>query len=73
MTEKELCDKLAEMYNSANPKEHATMIHLFGIKYASEIEKYRIKDIVLGAGLYESYHTEVRKGMNLAKYVSPLI
>ena len=47
MTEKELCDKLAEMYNSANPKEHATMIHLFGIKYASEIEKYRIKDIVV--------------------------
>jgi len=73
MTEKELSNKLAEMYNNAQPKEQVTMIHLFGIKYASEIEKYRIKDIILGAGLHESYNTEVRKGMNLAKYVTPSI
>lgn len=71
MTEKELTTRLAEMYNNAPRGEAATMIHLFGIKYAAEIEQFSIKDIVLGAGLYESYKTEVRKGMNLARYVSP--
>ena len=71
MTEKQLSDKLAQMYNNALKGESATMIHLFGIKYSSELSEHNIRDIVIDAGLHESYKTEVRKGMNLAKYVDP--
>lgn len=71
MTEKELTTKLGDMYFNAAKGEAATMIHLFGIKYATELQVQNIRDIVKGAGLYESYKTEVRKGMNLAKYVIP--
>ncbi len=72
MTEKQLSEKLADMYNNARRNEQATMIHLFGIKYAAEIRKYSIKDIVLAAGLHLSYLTEVHKGIMLSKYVAPL-
>jgi len=47
------------------------MIHLFGIKYASEIRTLNvpIKRIVELANLPESYATEVSKGIKLAIYV----
>lgn len=60
---------LREMYQKADKKEKAVSIHLFGIKYAQQIEGMPAKDIVIGADLPESYKTEVRKGINLAKYV----
>ena len=60
---------LADMYQQALPKEKALSIHLFAIKYANKIEDMSAKDIVVGAGLPESYKTEIRKGINLAKYV----
>lgn len=60
---------LREMYQKADKKEKAVSIHLFGIKYAQQIEGISAKDIVIGADLPESYKTEVRKGINLAKYV----
>lgn len=60
---------LREMYQKADKKEKAVSIHLFGIQYAQQIENMSAKDIVVGAGLPESYKTEVRKGINLAKYV----
>lgn len=60
---------LAQMYQEALPKEKALSIHLFAIKYADKIEALTAKDIVIGAGLPESYKTELRKGINLTKYV----
>ena len=57
------------MYQDAPPKEKALSIHLFGIKYADQIRDMSAKDIAVGAGLPESYKTEIRKGINLAKYV----
>lgn len=60
---------LAQMYQEALPKEKALSIHLFAIKYADQIRDMSAKDIVVGAGLPESYKTEIRKGINLAKYV----
>ena len=60
---------LARMYRGALPKEQALSTHLFGIKYADEIRDMSLKDIVVGAELPESYKTEIRKGINLAKYV----
>ncbi len=60
---------LAQMYKEAQPKEKALSIHLFAIKYADQIRDMSAKDIVVGAELPESYKTEIRKGINLAKYV----
>ncbi|MDX8340541.1 hypothetical protein SLH46_15180 [Draconibacterium sp. IB214405] len=73
MTEKELSEKLADMYFNAMKGEAVSMIHLFGIKYAEEIRNYSIKEIIEMSGLNPSYGTEVSKGMKLAKYVKPLI
>ena len=57
------------MYHDAPPKGKALSIHLFAIKYADQIRNMSAKDIVVGAELPESYKTEIRKGINLAKYV----
>lgn len=63
------------MYNSAPDKEQATFIHLFGIKYGDLIlrNKYSAPEIVKASGIKESYKTEVRKGINLSKYVTSKI
>ena len=42
----------------------------FGIKYAKDLADLDIKAVVKVAGLSESYGTEVRKGMKLARYVT---
>ncbi|KQU13101.1 hypothetical protein ASG65_12190 [Bacillus sp. Leaf13] len=72
MTISELGNELRNMYNSAPEKEKATFIHLFGIKYGPIIlkNKYSAGDIIKASGLNDSYKTEVRKGVNLSKYVS---
>lgn len=68
---KELGDKLNEMYSNAPSGDKVAMIHLFGIKYASEISQshYSNKDIARKASIPESYGTEISKGVKLAKYV----
>ena len=70
MTEKELSEKLAEMYNNAIKGESVAMIHLFGIKYSEQIKEYSTKEIVERSGLRPSYSTEVSKGIKLAKFVT---
>lgn len=72
MTISELGRILSKMYNSAPENEKATFIHLFGIKYGSIIlrQNYSAGDIVKASDLKESYKTEVRKGVNLSKYVT---
>ena len=69
----ELADELNEMYNTAPKGDAVVMIHLFGIKYASEIEKhgYSKKDIIKQSVISTSYQTELAKGMKLAKFVEP--
>lgn len=71
MTRAELAECLKEMYTSAKEKEQVLNIHLFGIKYGEHIlkNKYKVKDIILAAGLNPSYATEVSKAVNLSKYV----
>lgn len=63
--------KLKEMYFNSRDGETATMVHLFGIKYASEISRNKLspKSIAKKAGIPESYGVEINKGCNLAKYV----
>jgi 5-methylcytosine-specific restriction protein B len=68
----QLGQKLNEMYFSADDGETAAMVHLFGIKYATEINELgaAMKSIAKAAGIRESYGTEISKGVKLAKYVT---
>jgi len=75
MTEYELGTILKEMYETGLPKKEATTyIHLFGIKYANEIQNNRlsIPEIVRASGISVAYATEVHKGVRLGKYVEVL-
>ena len=71
MDQYELGSILNGMYENAKTGETVLMIHLFGIKYASEIRKCKVsmKEIAKAANIPESYATEINKGVNLAKYV----
>jgi hypothetical protein len=60
---------LSDMYKKALQKEKALSIHLFGVMYANEIRNIPSASLALRAGLKKSYGTEIRKGINLAKYV----
>ena len=60
---------LRDMYEKAPQGEKATSIYLFGIKYSDEIGTMSPKELVVRAGLHESYRTEIRKMIKLAKYV----
>ena len=70
MTEDDAISKLREMYENAAPNEMAVNIHLFGIKYADELAGLNLKNVARQATGRVSYHTEIRKGINLAKYVA---
>ncbi|TPE65939.1 HTH-like domain-containing protein [Halalkalibacterium halodurans] len=71
MSINELGKILGSMYKSTPDNEKATYIHLFGIKYDDIIlrNKYSSSEIVKSAGIKESYKAEVKKGVNLSKYV----
>lgn len=60
---------LADLYRSALEGEQVLSIHLFGIKYAAEIDGMPVHDLAALAGIPKSYGTEIRKGVKLAKYV----
>lgn len=70
MTIDEAAKILSQMYRQgAATKEKAVQIHLFGIKYADELEGMSLPEVTARAGISEKYKTEIRKGMNLARYV----
>lgn len=62
---------LSDMYLGAADGESVAMIHLFGIKYSSDIVKAETKASELAklSGISDSYATEISKGMKLSKYV----
>jgi hypothetical protein len=66
----EAANILRAMYLGAPKGEKVTRIHLFGIKYASELESISLSDLVAQAGISMTYVTEVNKGKKLAKYVT---
>jgi 5-methylcytosine-specific restriction protein B len=80
MTIIELSKMLSEMYENAPDGDKVAMIHLFGIRYSSEIEKNGkvsvvSKEIIKNTKLkndsqmHESYDREIFKGLKLSKYV----
>ena len=58
----QLADEPRKMYNGAPRGEQTTMIHLFGIKYASELTLTSPGSVIEQAGLHGSYATEIHKG-----------
>ena len=61
--------RLREMYDSAPDREKAVHVHLFGIRYATELADMSAYEVAERAGLQRSYGAEIRKGINLARYV----
>mgnify|MGYP006431799293 FL=1 len=61
------------MYSTAPKGDAVVMIHLFGIKYANEIEEngYSKKDSSKQSGISTAYQTELAKGIKLATFVKP--
>ncbi|WP_425589490.1 HTH-like domain-containing protein [Qipengyuania sp. DGS2-2] len=64
----DLATLLSERVANAATGERVTQIHLFGIEYAEEIGDAATR-VVQASDIDDSYATEVRKGMRLAKYV----
>jgi hypothetical protein len=73
MTAEELGRTLRNMYDNAPDGYKVANIHLFGVKYASEIEEAGLtaREIVQAAAMKQSYTTEVSKGVKLSRYVVP--
>lgn len=73
MRTEELGQILREMYDTAPPNCMVTMIHLFGIQYADQLqgEKFisRVREVAKAANL-EKYIPEIYKGKRLAEYVT---
>jgi len=74
MDKYDLAKVLSNMYSGAKDGEAVAMIHLFGIRYATEIRKAETNASELArlAKIPTSYVTEVNKGMKLAKYVKAI-
>ena len=68
MTEEEAVRILRKMYSNAPRGEKVTMIHLFGIKYSSELADLHVVTIAERATGYPSYGIEIRNGIRLARY-----
>ena len=70
LTVSELGKLLTDMYNACESKTAA--IHMFAIKYAEAIKNCGAPaaDIVKHAGISESYHAEVSKGLRIYESIS---
>lgn len=66
----ELADQLRRDYETAEEGKKVVAIHLFGIRCAKQLDGISCKELAIRAGIGESYGTELRKGVNLADYVS---
>lgn len=69
MKTSDLTTILRRMYETAGTGGQVTAIHLFGIRHADELRGQPLKEIAQSATGRESYQTEIRKGMNLARFV----
>ncbi|MGI3164863.1 HTH-like domain-containing protein [Pseudooceanicola sp. 200-1SW] len=72
MTRSTLVEALKALHVSFSEREKTVAIHLFGIRYAEELEDLPMSELNLvaeEAGLSSSYGTELRKMVRLSKYV----
>lgn len=63
----ELGQFLSRMYNSPDVNNKTTAIHMFGLKYGKQIKRhnYTATALVGAAGINESYHAEISKGVRI--------
>ena len=76
MTLRELAAVLSNMYTTAPKGDKTTMIHLFAIKFATELDELEdsnMNELLEIAHMPVSYVTEINKGRRLSKYVIPKI
>ncbi|MDD3788331.1 MAG: hypothetical protein PHO94_06515 [Petrimonas sp.] len=68
----DLASTLHQMYTNAPKGEKVAMIHLFGIKYAEQIQEgaFSKEEIATRAKIPDTYATEISKGVKLSKYVT---
>ena len=64
----ELADILREAHDTAPEGETVARVILFGVKYAVELRTYSPGRVARAAGV-PTYHSEINKGRNLARYV----
>jgi hypothetical protein len=70
MTIEEAARLLKEMVDHGHAtKEVVVQIHLFGIRYAEAIDGMPLGELTARAGISDTYKTEIRKAINLARYV----
>ena len=71
MTFEELVQELVATYHLAQQGEVVVRIHIFGIRYADVITNngYSIRDMLNRAEVPQSYYPEIKKGINLSRYV----
>lgn len=71
MTIDEFAKELSKMYSGEDIVSKTTAIHMFGLKYADELEASGInkKDILQAAGMPDSYETEINKGIRIYKSI----
>jgi hypothetical protein len=60
----------AEMYANAPDKEQVTMIYLFEVKYAEDIQKVGVLAVLEQCGMHSTYRAELNKAVRLAKYIT---
>lgn len=61
---------LREAYRDAPEGDVMLRIHLFGIRFAEQLEGVNLKELADAAEVPESFATEIRKGMRLADHVT---
>lgn len=69
MSINELAVILHNAYYNAPDKAKVTAVHLFGIRYSNDLRHISPDDLIKKADIPQSYHVEIRNGMNLAEYV----
>ena len=70
MQTSELSTIFKDLYHQAEKGSTVVTIHLFGIKYAGQLEGHNLKEICTLADVPTSFATEIRKGMRLAEHVT---
>jgi hypothetical protein len=70
VTTEQLISVLRNRYETADKREVALAIHLFGIEFCGHLDGQPVTLIAESGTGHKSYATEIRKGMKLAKFVT---
>ena len=64
---------LREMYDAGKKRrEAAVTMHLFGIRYAKDLDRLDVGNVLDAAGISRNYRGEINRGRNLGKFVALL-